>query len=993
MRESKRNTTVSDLASPRAVRHAATMNRLCVLACQAASALLIACLAAAAPATNAPPAFQLPSGFRLETAATEPLVCDPVAMAFDARGRLFVAEHRDFPGPDPGPPYLGRVRLLEDTDGDGRFDTGRDFVDDLPAPSALICWDQGVIVAAGLEIWHCKDTDGDGHADEQRVLIPGPTNAADRADSPLAIRSFAWGLDNRIHAAVCRKNSGFHPSDADGPGASAPIGFDFAFDPRTGTVAMGSTFGSSGLTFDASGRKYLCGAKHPVQQLMWAPYELGARNDYVLPPPLADLTGPAAATPLFALREIYVPATSAARRGRMHRVIEHFSDARSVLVYRGNAFPPAYRGNVFVADARANLIHRFVLRRGGPEFIAARPADEAGTEFLATTNAWVRPLQLTEGPDGALYILDLHREFLDTPATLPAAARLEAARRRGNDRGRIYRVVPARFQPPPAPRLAGAALHELVTNLAHLNGWHRDTAARLLYERHEAAAVPLLTNMLNRAQSPFARLHALAVLDGLGALTDNLIIRALQDGEEPVRLHAVRLARKRTLTGDPLSGPLGRALRPLTGDASASVRYELALTLAGSTQPESIGRLLDILRRNPDNPWIQAAVLYALAPDPANAFELAAREARLRNPAGEMFLGELARLIGNRHERAEVMAVWTAWSRLPEGPLAFAVLRHLDEGLRQTGRDLAGVVSLDQLRPVLHHAALVAEDPFANRLWREEAIRLLGAAPFREMGDFLLALINPTEPAEVQLAAVQTLAGFPEERIGPGLVQRWSGLPDRVRAAALDVLLSRPSHASALLAAVQSGRIARDELSTVQQSFLRRHPVEFVARRANAIFGSGTENNSNAALKRLRPAVEASGQSRRGRQIYQARCQQCHRFRGEGFAYGPDLESVGTRGKEWVLTHLVDPNRRVAPGKMAVAVETVHLGSVLGWVEHETPAGLHLAQPYGGRITLPRAAIGMVIPLEVSAMPENLEAGLSREAIADLLTWLSSPQR
>ena len=189
---------------------------------------------------------------------------------------------------------------------------------------------------------------------------------------------------------------------------------------------------------------------------MWA-YELGARNDYVLPPPLADLTGPAAATPLFALREIYVPATSAARRGRVHRVVEHFSDARSVLVYRGNAFPPAYRGNVFVADARANLIHRFVLRRGGPEFIAERPADEAGTEFLATTNAWVRPLQLTEGPDGALYILDLHREFLDAPATLPAAARKRPDAEKRS--GRIYRVVP-RFPTAARAPPGRAALHE-----------------------------------------------------------------------------------------------------------------------------------------------------------------------------------------------------------------------------------------------------------------------------------------------------------------------------------------------------------------------------------------------------------------------------------------------------------------------------------------------------------------------------------------------------
>lgn len=970
------------------------MHRTCAFILWSVCALLAAHTARAVPATNAPRAFQLKAGFSLELVASEPLLFDPVAMAFDAKGRLFVAEHRDYPGPDPGPLHLGRVRMLEDTDGDGRFDLSQDFADDLPSPSAVICWDNGVIVAAGLQILHCKDTDGDGRADQRRVLFSGPTNATDRADVPLAIRSFVWGLDNRIHAAAGGKNFGLPRPGFDSAGALERGGPDFAFDPRTGTVEAGVGYGSMGVAFDVGGRKFVCANAQPLRQVMWEARDLLPQSSYVLPPPLAGLTGPAAVTPLFALREAFVPTTSAARRGRAHRAVEYFSAATSLLVYRGNAFPPAYRGNVFVADAQANLIHRVILRGNGPEFIAERPADESGTEFLATTNAWVRPLQLADGPDGALYILDLHREFLDPPAALPDSARTAAAQRQGNDRGRIYRVVPASFKPPPAPRLAEATIHELVTNLAHLNGWHRDTAARLLYERNDPSAIPLLTNMLNRAQSPLARLHALGALDGLGALRDDHVARGLRDPDVNVRLHAVRLARKRAPAADALVGVLGNAAHLLAVDVSPSVRYELALALAGSSQPRSVGHLLEILRRNPDNAWTRAAVLHALAPDPGNAFELAVDDNRLQpGPAREAFLCELALLIGTRNDQTEIAAVWAGVDRVRDGRLGFAVLHHLDEGLRRTGRALGSVVSVDRLRPVLQHAAIVAATGDAEVAWRVEAIRLLAAAPFVEIGDFLLALVSPPEPVDVQVAALRTLARFRDDRVGTGLTQRWPGMSDRGRAVALDVLLSRTENCGPLLAALQTGRIRGDDLSSVQQLFLRSHADGAISRRANALLGTPVRGDRSAALKRLLPAVDSPGRAARGRQVYLARCQQCHRFRGEGFAFGPDLESAAVRGKEWLLTHLADPNRVVPAARQAVVIETAHVGSVLGSVEHETPAGLHLERPSDGRMRLPRRAIGSGMRLEVSAMPENLEAGLSPEAVADLLEWLAPAPR
>jgi putative heme-binding domain-containing protein len=287
----------------------------------------------------------------------------------------------------------------------------------------------------------------------------------------------------------------------------------------------------------------------------------------------------------------------------------------------------------------------------------------------------------------------------------------------------------------------------------------------------------------------------------------------------------------------------------------------------------------------------------------------------------------------------------------------------------------------------------VATDGRADVSWRVEAIPLLAAVPFAEIGELLLALVNPPEPVDVQLAALRTLARFSDPRVGTRLIQRWGGMTDRVRAAALDVLLQRAEGCEALLVAVQSGRIRREELSSTQLLFLRSHPEATVSRRANALPGLPGGGDRNAALKRLLPALELRGDAARGRQSYLARCQQCHRFRGNGFAFGPDLEGAAVRGKEWLLTHLVEPNRVVPPRGHAAVVETAHLGRLLGLVEHETPAGVHLLRPFDGRVALPRVAIRSVTRLEMSAMPEGLDAGLTAQAVADLLEWLAPAAR
>src|SRR5712692_10255596 len=239
--------------------------------------------------------FRIKPGFRLELVAAEPLVVDPIAMAFDENGRLFVVEMRDYP--EQRDAKLGRIRLLEDTDGDGRFDKSTVFADHLPWPTAVICYDGGVFVGATPDIIYFKDTDGDGVADERKVVFTGFGQGLDKLNVQQLLNGFTWGLDHRIHGAA--GGNGGSITSARAP-AAKPLelrGRYFSFDPRTLDLRAEGGGGQYGLSFDNHGRKFVCSNSSHIQTLMYAE-RYAARNPfYTMPRPLVEIAvdGPAAA--------------------------------------------------------------------------------------------------------------------------------------------------------------------------------------------------------------------------------------------------------------------------------------------------------------------------------------------------------------------------------------------------------------------------------------------------------------------------------------------------------------------------------------------------------------------------------------------------------------------------------------------------------------------------------------------------------------------------
>ena len=626
--------------------------------------------------------FVIAPGFRVELVAAEPRVADPIAMAFDDQGRLFVVEMHDYSEEAEG--NLGVIRLLTDRDGDGRFDTSSVFVDELSWPTAVICYDGGIFVGAAPDILYCKDTDGDGRADVVKKVFTG----FGRGNVQGLLNSFAWGLDNRIHGATSSAGAAVRPADDERAKPLALSGRDFAFDPRTLVLQATSGGGQYGMSFDKWGHKFVCSNSDHIQQVMFEDRYV-ARNPYLAAPSArvsiaAD--GPAAeiyrASPVEPWR---VVRTRLRVAGKVPGPIEgggrasgYFTGATGITIYRGSAWPAAFDGLAIVGDACTNLAHRKRLEPHALEFIARRI--DPDSEFVASKDIWFRPVQFANAPDGTLYIADMYREVIEHPLSLPPVIKKHLDLTSGRDRGRVYRVVPDGFRQPSLPRLGSASTAELVATLADPNGWHRETAARLLLERQDRSAVPALEKLAAASVAPDGRLHALYALDGLQSLSSATLLAALADENPRVRQHAVRLS-ERTANDSPTLRD--KLLELAANEPDFEVRYQLLFTLGEVNAPERDTALARLARRDGGDRWMRLALLSSLAGGVDKVYrELLDDVAYRATESGRSLLSTLATQAGAAGREADISAVLASVDRLPDGEadLARELVRGLSEG-------------------------------------------------------------------------------------------------------------------------------------------------------------------------------------------------------------------------------------------------------------------------------------------------------------------------
>lgn len=452
------------------------------------------------PATepeNVMKTFEIEDGFTLSLAAHEPDVMDPIAMAFDERGRAYVLEMRGYS--ERREDALGRVKLLTDTDGDGVFDRSTIFKDGLKWPTGVICYKGGVFVGATPDVYYFKDTDGDGIADDEKTVFTGFGEGPPRLNMQALFNSFRWGPDNRIWGATAR-NGGSVTRPDDPSFEAVPLrGADFSFDPEKLDLRPENGTAQYGLSFDSKGRRFVCSNSRHIQWVAYERHDVNPNPWYSLPAPLVDIPDDGAAAPVYRISPDE-PWRIVRTRWRVAGVVKgavegggrvsgYFTAATGVHLYWGDAFGEAFRDNAFIGDAGSNLVHRKIVKQKDETvgLVATRPNPDEKTEFLRSTDNWFRPASFVSGPDGCLYVCDMYRETIEHPWSIPEPIKKHVDLNSGNDRGRIYRVAPGGFEQPPIPDLGESGDEDLRALLDHPNDWHRTTARRLLYERGKAA--------------------------------------------------------------------------------------------------------------------------------------------------------------------------------------------------------------------------------------------------------------------------------------------------------------------------------------------------------------------------------------------------------------------------------------------------------------------------------------------------------------------------
>lgn len=717
----------------------------------------------------------------VELVAAEPAVASPVSMAWDESGRLFVAEMQDYPNSPEG----GTVRLLRDLDGDGYYERDTVFADHIHFPNSVLPWNGGVLVTAAPDLWFFKDTDGDGKADERRVVFTG----FGTGNQQLRANGLFWGLDGWVYGANGRSDGVVQTRGTD----VSIRGRDFRFRPGTGefeTLAGRSQFG---LGRDDWGQRFLSWNTIPVRHEVIPDVDLARNPRTAAADPLQDCLPPGDRGDVYPRTP--PPLVFNNESG------QHFNALSGLHVFRGDALGPAYSGNAFVGESLRNLVHRRVLVPDGPTFRAERRERQA--EFLSSSDPWFHPVAFATGPDGALYVADFYRRFVEHPDWVAKEMRGRVPWAEGKGHGRIWRIrTRSRMAQTNdlSPFALGGKAARLIQTLDHPNGWHRDTAQRLLFERFPQAPLDALAGAVFANHTAEGRVASLYSWSALGGKDPEVLVRAVKDPDPRVRAAALHW--------------IGVALRPESSFSENARR-----------------RCVNILTS-------EAPRFFEKGPG-----DLTSRE-------GLEFVLALG-FVGN----SELRESWLA--RIPA---------------------------------------------MTTNHW----ILLAGASSSQNTNLVALALppVSPIRP--------------PPAPMNPD--------PDRA-----------------------------------------------------------------AVVGRLAPALQIRGDPARGAEIVSRLCLSCHYLEGRGQRIGPDLSGATARTPESLLVDIFDPGRQIAPDYAEYEIERNNGDVVTGLIASETSTRIILRHPGAPDESFPRSEVRRVRPTGHSLMPAGFEAGLRLEDIADLISFIRSP--
>jgi putative membrane-bound dehydrogenase-like protein len=910
-------------------------------------------------------AWHIDGKYQLQLVAAEPLVSDPVDVVWDDQGRMYVAEFRDYPLPPVHGARLSRIRLLTDHNHDGIMDSAVTWADDLENIQGMLSMNGGLLVTTMSGVLFLEDKNQDGIADARTRMF----NVNLPRQNQLQISSPQWRLDNSIHF-----NNGLDGQKITTPGEQAHEfaykGFNLRYNSFKDEFSAVPGLGQFGAGMDDYGHIFCCSNRNPVIHGV-IPKHILERNRLVgAQSPQEDIQAPGAK--IFPLELSHT--TAMAHAGT-------FTAACGLCVYTGDLMPEL-KGNLFVCDPTAQLVTRNQLVPHGASFKAERIGDNK--DFLVSSDEWCRPVNLRNGPDGALYICDMYRRFIDHSMFFPEDFTKTNYMRAGVDHGRIWRLVPA-DQPANVITARPTSTKELVTELAHPNSWQRTYAQRLLIEKKDLQSIPLLTSLLQH-HSPLARLHAMWTLNGLfeqtgQGLTAEVALQLIHDPDAGVIENLIQLAQERKDID----------LKPYTSELirhpSAKVKFLTVMYHGESLEPQ---QLADYLQTEGWDHWARYAVMSISSTSSGDVLaevisrsgksfprevylELAETMAAKGDPA------QLAEVISNIENHTEQRAIIIGLSKgLPR-----SLFKSLHALINNPPAELQG--KLDLLQQVLAQAKEKLLDRHAELQVRLDSLFLVQ----NDIFPLLDELLQLDQPPELQTALCRSLSRYDRIKVADYFFSHWDTLGPVPRKEGLTLIIANKSTLVKLLHKMKAGEISRSLLPLMDRWVLSRSPDTEIKGMINELYGESQSDRSKVIKEYI--TGFKTGDVDRGRTVFEkANCIVCHSPQKDGRQIGPNIADVRIKPFEAIITDILDPNRVVEERWTSYTVVTEDGLTHSGLILSETATALEFVQGNGERLIIKRSEILSLTSPGISLMPEGFEKQINPAQMADLIAYLKS---
>ena len=948
--------------------------------------------------------FQIASGFTVELAASEPMVIDPVAMAEDESGRLYVAEMIGYPngGIGTGDISSGRIKLLVDTDRDGKYDKFTIFATGLRFPLGIMPWKKGILVANAPDLVYLEDTDGDGKSDKSSVLYTG----FNTYNIQQMLNTFRWGLDNQIHSVngsnggtiISKEGVQMTPVELRGRGIRFRPDQPGKLDPATGG-------GQYGLTMDSYGHWFSSTNSNHIRQMVLPDAELRRNPNLAVGSMVLDIAEHGSSCKVFRISPFEAWRVERTNRRKVGADAKRLPSTELVpggfstsscspLLLDSTSFPEAYRNSVIICEPANNAILRDIVEPKGLAFVARRGDPEK--EFLASTDNWFRPVCLQLALDGSVLLLDFYREVIETPLSLPEDMKATLPLKT-QAKGRIWRIKPEGFQPmKPFPARDQGPL--LVQELESGNQSRRMLAQQLLVEGDQISQKDSLVKMAHNKQSPLGRLHALCTLDGLGLLGESDLLPALSDRTDGLREHAVRLSRP-FLEKSPR---IKAMVYSMVDDPSVFVRCQVAFALGEVMSNDAISPLKKLAMKDGSDRWMQTAILSSCYKHGAALLVDFLKDSDVASGKDASLSAFLARLAASSSQNADrktslELISTVLGSKLPAGTknaLVEGVLSSLvgrSGGASTLWSQVAGEEKeiLDKLRPMFKAFKDLAMNEKSTPASRQAAVKMLSSGPPEVMLDLAKELLVPATPPTLQSAILQALNQGPASEVGGIILEKWEGFSPGLRREAVETLFSNKARFPLILAALEKGTIRQGQLEAERIARLKSGLDDSMKARLEKMVKMEVNISRAKVIEAYKHILSNEGNASAGKEVFRKQCATCHKLEGVGYQVGPELiAAIRGKGKEYLLTSILDPSKEVDSRYVNYTVETKQGRVLSGILVAESGTSVTLRRGENAEDTLLRNQIESIQSANKSLMPEGLEAQINQKDMSDLLEYL-----